>query len=88
MLKTESKAKLWRIATNNIFFGGSSALVLANRMKDTEANEIVSRVYSVSRVQENPYIAKTCKYCGCHFIPAESESDDFCSEECGADYYM
>ena len=55
MLKRKSKAKLWRIATNNIYFGGCSAMVIANRMKTTEGMSIVSRVYSVSAIQPNPY---------------------------------
>mgnify|MGYP003148008878 CR=1 FL=1 len=55
MLKQESKAKLWRIATNNIYFGGCSALTLARRMQDPEGMAIVDRVYSVSAIQPNPF---------------------------------
>ena len=87
MLKTESKAKLWRIATNNIYFGGSSALVIAKRMRDSEGQDIVSAVYSVSAIQPNPYKPQECKYCGCNFIPAESECKEFCSAECANDYF-
>ena len=86
MLKTASKEKLWRIATNNIYFGGASAMVLANRMKDTEAMYIVSRVYSVSAVQDNPFTPKECQFCGCSFIPSDAEIENCCSDECWNDY--
>ena len=56
MLKRESKSKIWRMATNNIYFGGCSALVLAKRIDDPEAMSIVSQVYSVSAIQDNPFI--------------------------------
>lgn len=78
MLKTESKARLFRIATNNIFFGGASAMVLAQRMQDPEGMCIVSSVYSVSAIQENPYLPKECEWCGCDFIPIESECIKWC----------
>jgi len=55
MLKQKSKALLWRMATNNIYFGGCSALVLAKRIQDPEAMDIVDAVYSVSAIQPNPY---------------------------------
>ena len=90
MLKTASKEKLWRIATNNIYFGGASAMVLANRMKDTEAMDIVSRVYSVSAVQDNPFTPKACEWCGCDFIPDNAPYDcsrfAFCSDGCAESY--
>ena len=78
MLKTKSKARLFRIATNNIFFGGASAMVLAKRMQDPEGMSIVSTVYSVSSIQKNPYLSDDCFFCGCDFIPAESKSESCC----------
>ena len=88
MLKTESKAKLFRMATNNIYFGGASAMVLAERMQDTEGMDIVSRVYSVSAVQDNPFEPTECHWCGCDYIPEDSEFDGFCSEDCAQSYHM
>ena len=87
MLKTESKEKLFRIATNNIYFGGASALVIAKRMKDSEGLEIVGDVYSRSSVQENPYTAKECEWCGCEYIPAETDHEGFCGQDCAESYY-
>ena len=87
MLKTKSKAKLWRIATNNIFFGGASAMVLAKRMKDRDGMTIVSQVYSVSAIQENPYLPKECGFCGCDFIPDDTDCGNFCSTDCVESYY-
>ena len=90
MLKMRSKELLWTEATNNIYFGGCSALVKANRMKDTEGSDIVSRVYSVSAVQENPFTPKVCEWCGCDFIPDYSPYDcsafAFCSDSCAESY--
>lgn len=87
MLKTTSKAKLWNIATNNIFFGGASAMVIAGRMKDPEGSDIVSRVYSVSAIQENPFLPEECMYCGREYIPDDSEYGNTCSLECAEAYW-
>ena len=90
MLKTSSKESLFRIASNNIYFGGASAMVLAKRIKDPEAMEIVSSVYSVSGIQENPYTQKECEWCGSLFVPADSPYDcahyAFCSESCAESF--
>lgn len=87
MLKISSKAKLHRIATNDILFGGATAMVLAKRIKESDGMDIVSEVYSSSNIQDNPYILTDCKFCGSEYYPAKSEHVGFCGVSCAEAYY-
>jgi hypothetical protein len=75
-VKHENILRLARLAHSNVLLGGASALTLAKRVKavtgSTEAEEIVSQVYSASS-RHSPVVE--CRECGQEHFGNQAAAD-------------